>query len=125
LHAAAADRELRSVGVDTWGVDFGFLGRNDELLANPYHYRDRRTQGMFEQAFALAPKREIFEQTGLQFMELNSLYQMLSMQLAGSSLLDAAETFLMIPDLFHWLLTGQKVVERTNATTTQFFNPRE
>ena len=70
--AAAKDAEIASVGVDTWGVDFAFLGDGDELLGNPYHYRDSRTEGMFEKAFEIVPKEEIFRHTGLQFMELNS-----------------------------------------------------
>jgi rhamnulokinase len=113
-----------SVGVDTWGVDFGLLGANDELLGIPRHYRDRRTAGILEKAFAIVPREEIFAATGLQFMEFNSLYQLLAMKQANSQLLDIARSLLMIPDLFHWLLTGQKVNEYTNATTTQFLNPR-
>jgi rhamnulokinase len=112
-----------SAGVDTWGVDFGLLGRGDVLLGNPYHYRDARTNGMLEKAFSLVPREEIFRHTGLQFMQFNTLYQLLAMKLSGSPLLDAAETLLMVPDLFHWLLTGQKCNEFTDATTSQFFNP--
>ena len=107
--AAESARQIASVGVDTWGVDFGLLGRGDELLGNPYHYRDGRTNGMMEQAFDIVPREEIFRHTGLQFMQLNTLYQLLAMKLAGSPLLDVAETLLMVPDLFHWLLTGREV----------------
>ena len=113
-----------SVGVDTWGVDFGLLGRNDELLGNPYHYRDRHTAGILDKAFRIVPREEIFAATGLQFMEFNSLYQLLAMKQAGSPLLDVAQSFLMIPDLFHWLLTGVKANEYTNASTTQCLNPK-
>jgi len=113
-----------SVGVDTWGVDFGLLGRNDELLGVPHHYRDRRTAGILDKAFKIVPRAEIFKATGLQFMEFNTLYQLLAMKQAGSPLLDIAQSFLMIPDLFHWLLTGIKANEATNASTTQFLNPR-
>jgi rhamnulokinase len=115
---------VASVGVDTWGVDFGLLGRNDELLGNPYHYRDRRTVGILDKAFAIVPREEIFAATGLQFMEFNSLYQLLAMKLGDSPILDVAQSFLMIPDLFHWLLTGNKANEATNASTTQFLNPQ-
>ena len=115
---------VASVGVDTWGVDFGLLGRGDELLGNPYHYRDRRTSGILERAFALVPREEIFAETGLQFMEFNTLYQLLAMRFANSPLLEAAETLLLIPDLMHWLLTGEKANELTDATTTQFYNPQ-
>lgn len=114
---------VASIGVDTWGVDFGLLGRNDELLGNPCHYRDRRTVGMMDKAFSIVPREEIFAETGLQFMELNTLYQLLAMKLQDSPLLEMAESFLMMPDLFHWLLTGQKVNEFTDASTTQFYNP--
>lgn len=113
-----------SVGVDTWGVDFGLVGRGDVLLGNPYHYRDRHTAGILDKAFKIVPREQIFSATGLQFMEFNSLYQLLAMKQAGSPLLDVAQSFLMIPDLFHWLLTGVKANEYTDASTTQFLNPK-
>ena len=115
---------LEGVGIDTWGVDFGLIGRNDTLLGNPVHYRDARTEGMTERAASLVPLDRIYEITGLQFLPFNSIYQLLAMRAANSPLLDVAETLLMIPDLFGWLLTGRKGVERTNATTTQLYNPR-
>ena len=126
LRAAAAKygESVTSIGVDTWGVDFGLLGRNDELLGNPYHYRDARTNGILAQALRICPREEIFAETGLQFMELNTLFQLIAMKLQNSSLLDAAQSFLMIPDLFHWLLTGVKANEFTDASTTQFYNPQ-
>lgn len=116
---------VQSVGVDTWGVDFALLGRNDTLLGNPYSYRDRRTEGMMDAAFARVGREAIFEQTGLQFMPFNTLYQLLAMRHVRSPLLDVAESFLMIPDLIHWLLTGVKANEVTNASTTQFYDPRK
>lgn len=122
--AAAHNSRIQTIGVDTWGVDFGLLGRNDELLGNPYNYRDARTEGMLDRVLSIVPRREIFEQTGLQFMQINTLYQLYSMRVQQSPLLDCAEHFLMIPDLFHWLLTGVKANEFTMATTTQFFDPR-
>lgn len=121
----AAERfgsQVASVGVDTWGVDFGLVGRNDHLLGNPFHYRDPRTRGMMEQAFQSVSREEIFAETGIQFMELNTLYQLLAMQNEEPGLLQLAERLLMMPDLFHWLLTGQQGNEFTNATTTQFYN---
>ncbi len=126
LRAAAGKygNRLVSVGVDTWGVDFGLLDANDELLGNPIHYRDQHTNGMLDKAFSLVPKQEIFQQTGLQFMQINTLYQLLAMRLAKSPTLEAAKTFLMVPDLFHWLLTGEKANEFTDASTTQFLNPQ-
>jgi rhamnulokinase len=122
--AAVAYPALVSIGVDTWGVDFGLLDRNDELVGNPVHYRDPRTDGILERAFRVVSREAIFEQTGLQFMPFNTLYQLWAMLLAGSPQLESAERLLMMPDLFHWLLTGEKVSEQTNATTTQFYNPR-
>ena len=121
--AAEGGEAIVSVGVDTWGVDFGLLGRNDELLGNPYHYRDSRTNGMLERAFSIVPREEIFRHTGLQFMQFNTLYQLLAMKLGKSPLLDVAETILLMPDLMHWLLTGVKCNEMTEASTSQFYNP--
>lgn len=115
--------QIVSLGLDTWGVDYALLDADDQLVGNPTHYRDSRTNGMFDVAFGLVSREEIFAATGLQFMEINTLYQLLSMQRAGSRQLADAKTFLMMPDLFHWLLTGEKGNEFTDATTTQFFNP--
>lgn len=122
--AAALPDKVRSVGVDTWGVDFALLGRGDELLGNPVHYRDPRTDGLLERAFEVVPREEIFSHTGLQFLQFNTLFQLWAMRLADSSQLDAAQRLLMMPDAFHWLLTGEKSNELTNATTTQCFDPR-
>ncbi len=123
---AAAERlggAAESVGVDTWGVDFGLLGRGDVLLGNPYHYRDGRTNGMPDRAFGRVPREEIFRHTGLQFMQFNTLYQLVAMRETDSPLLDVAERLLMMPDLFHWLLCGAQCNELTDASTTQFYNP--
>src|SRR5947209_18147307 len=116
--------QIASVGVDTWGVDFTLLDKNDEILGIPHHYRCGRTKGILEKAFAIVPRDEIFKATGLQFMEFNTLYQLLAMKLAKSPQLEIAQSFLMMPDLFHWLLTGIKSNEATNASTTQFLNPK-
>ncbi len=126
LRAAAAryGGSIYSLGVDTWGVDFGLLDASGELLANPLHYRDHQTDGILEEAFRRVPREQIFAQTGLQFLPFNTLFQWLAIRRRGSRLLDQAKTFLMMPDLFHWLLTGQIANEYTNATTTQFYNPR-
>ncbi|MBN2471797.1 MAG: rhamnulokinase, partial [Anaerolineae bacterium] len=113
-----------SIGVDTWGVDFALLDRAGGLLANPVMYRDERTAGMLEAACEIMPKRAIFEQTGIQFLQINTLYQLLSMVRSKSPLLAAAGAFLTIPDLLNYWLTGEKACEFTNATTTQMLNPR-
>lgn len=115
--------QIASVGVDTWGVDFAFLGKGGVLLGNPYCYRDPRTDGAMERAFKTVSREEIFAQTGLQFMDFNSLYQLMVMKEQNSPLLDVAQRLLQIPDLFHWLLSGVESNEFTNATTTQCFNP--
>ena len=126
LRAAAArhGHAVQSVGVDTWGVDFSFLTADGALLANPVCYRDARTQGMLAAAEVIVPRDDIFAATGLQFMELNSLYQLLALKRQHPSVLAAADRLMMIPDLFHWLLSGERSNERTNATTTQCFDPR-
>lgn len=121
LRSGAASRPA-TVGVDTWGVDFALVDREGELVGNPFHYRDARTEGKMAEAFGLVSREEIFERTGLQFMEINSLYQLYSMK--GSRALESAATLLMMPDLFHFWLTGERVCEFTDATTSQFFDPR-
>lgn len=126
LRKAASEEKpenIVSAGVDTWGVDFGLLGRGGTLLGNPYHYRDPHTDGILDRAFARVPRQDIFAATGLQFMQFNTLYQLLALQEANSPLLDLAQRLLLMPDLFHWLLTGEQTNEFTNATTTQFLNP--
>jgi rhamnulokinase len=115
---------LDSVGIDTWGVDFGLIGRRETLLGNPVHYRDARTNGMLEAAFRRVSRERIYEITGLQFLPFNTVYQLLSLKLSRSPLLEVAETLLMMPDLFAWLLTGRRAGERTNASTTQLLDPR-
>jgi rhamnulokinase len=123
----AADRHgaaVKTVGVDTWGVDFSFLGGDGTLLANPVCYRDARTHGMLAAAEAIVPRAEIFAATGLQFMEINSLYQLLALQKRQATVLAAADRLLMIPDIFHWLLSGQASNEHTNASTSQCYDPQ-
>jgi rhamnulokinase len=124
--AHAADRtqgNLGSIGVDTWGVDFAFLDANDRLIGNPVHYRDSRTNGMMAELFQQIPRDEIYAQTGIQFMQLNTLFQIYAMARAHDPALAGAKTFLNIPDLINFYLTGVKASEFTIATTTQFYNP--
>jgi rhamnulokinase len=113
-----------SVGVDCWGVDFGLLDRDGNLLGNPVHYRDARTDGIMEWVFEHVPRATIYERTGIQFMQLNTLYQLASLVKNKSPLLEAAHTYLSLPDLFTYWLSGEKACEFTHATTTQLFNPR-
>jgi rhamnulokinase len=116
-------KRIVSVGADTWGVDYVLLTKKNEILGQPYHYRDARTLGMLAKAFKKVPRAEIFAQTGLQFMELNTLYQLLALQRNSPGLLDAADCLLLMPDFFHWCLCGSRVVEFTNGTTTQCMHP--
>lgn len=122
--AVAQAGELKGIGVDTWGVDYGLFGQGDALLGNPFHYRDARTNSLLEKAFAIVPREKIFDQTGLQFMQFNTIFQLLATKLGNSQLLDAAETLLLMPDLFNFWFTGRKCCEFTNATTTQAYNPK-
>ena len=114
--------KIESIGIDTWGVDYGLLDENDKLIGNPYHYRDTRTEGMYDEAFKLVPKEEIFKETGIAFNWFNTIYQLLSAKLSGDTSLKNAKTLLMMPDLFNFFLTGVKKTEYTNASTTQMYN---
>jgi len=111
------------MSVDTWGVDYVLLDAGDRLLGYPYHYRSPRTDGMMEKAFRIVPKEEIYRRTGIQFMQINTLYQLLAEKAQRRSLLDIAECFLTIPDFFHFLLSGVKRAEYTFASTTQLSDP--
>lgn len=122
--ARQAGGGVAGLGVDTWGVDFALLDRQGALLANPYHYRDSLTDGILDEAFRRVPRAEIFEQTGLQFMPINTLYQLLALRLRQSPLLEVAATLLLMPDLFNYWLSGRKVSEFSIATTSQCYDPR-
>jgi rhamnulokinase len=124
ISSAECNQKLDSMGLDTWGVDFALLDRQGGLLANPFHYRDERTDGMLAEAFRRMPAADIFANTGNQFMQINTLYQLLAMAIRKSPLFDVAQKFLTIPDLFNYWLSGEIANEFTNATTTQCFDPR-
>jgi rhamnulokinase len=124
-YAAREDAPPAGIGVDTWAVDFALLDAAGRLLGNPYHYRDRRTDGMPEQVDRRVPPERLYSLTGLQRLPINTIYQLASMQQSGDPQLAAAKTLLLIPDLFHYWLTGRKVAEYTNATTTQLFDARQ
>ena len=117
------ETELAGIGVDTWGVDYALLGERGELLQNPYHYRDRRTEGVMEEVFRKVSKDEIYRATGIQFMPINTLYQLFAQHRDSPKVLGAATRMLTIPDLFNYWLTGNAVCEFTNATTTQMVDP--
>jgi sugar (pentulose or hexulose) kinase len=117
--------KLDGIGLDTWGVDFALLDKNNSLLSNPFHYRDVRTDGMLDEAFRRMSRGDIFSNTGIQFMQINTLYQLLAMSVQKSPLFDVAKTFVTIPDLFNFWLSGELTNEFTNATTTQCLDPRK
>jgi len=114
---------LDSIGLDTWGVDFALLDENDELIGPIHHYRDHRTDGMLEKLFKVIPKEEIFNQTGIQIMQINTIVQIFSMIHNNSPRLPIAKTFLMLPDYFNFLLSGKKLCESSEASTSQLYNP--
>ena len=119
----AAVSGAASIGLDCWGVDYALLDSAGDLLANPWHYRDPRTQGAMDWVFERMPRREIFARTGIQFMPLNALYQLAASLRDGSPQLDNAATLLTIADLFNYWLTGSKTCEFTEASTMQLYNP--
>ena len=123
--ASLGSGQLSGIGVDTWGVDFGLLDRNGDILASPFMYRDPRTDGVMDQVFARVPREKVFQSTGIQFLQFNSLFQLYAMKLAGSPLLEMADRLLFMPDLFHYLFTGVEKNEFSIATTSQFYDPRE
>jgi rhamnulokinase len=125
LRIAGRERKLTldGIGIDTWGVDFGLLGADGALVDNPRHYRDARNNGMLERACSMVPRAEIFRHTGLQFMQFNSLYQLLAAKLAASPALGVTHRLLFMPDLFNYWLTGVAKSELTIASTSQFYNP--
>jgi rhamnulokinase len=120
----AEDFALSAIAVDSWGVDYALLGRDGRLLENPYHYRDARNAPAMREALAIIPREEIYAATGVQLMPINTVYQLFAASRETPSLLDAAERFVMIPDLFNYWLTGEVRSEYTDASTTQLMNPR-
>jgi rhamnulokinase len=122
--AAAMGARPESVGVDTWGVDFGLLAGNGDLLGLPFCYRDHRNAGAMEEYFKIVPRAALYEATGIQFMPFNTLFQIYAMVRDRSPQLDAAADLLFMPDLFNYLLTGKKAAEFTIATTSQILDPR-
>ncbi|HTP35879.1 MAG TPA: rhamnulokinase family protein [Candidatus Acidoferrales bacterium] len=125
ISIAVRDRKLNldGIGIDTWGVDYGLLGADGQLLENPRHYRDARTNGIMDKLFAVVPRDQVFGYTGIQFMQLNTLYQLYASRVGGAPALGVAQTLLNMPDLFNYWLTGVAKSEVTIASTTQYFNP--
>lgn len=121
--AAKQVEAIDGIAVDTWGVDFGLLGEDGSLLDNPRHYRDERTHGLVKEVSEIMPQKEIFAQSGIQFMEINSLYQLYATQRDMPHVLAQATELLFMPDLFNYFLTGAVAAERTIASTSQFYDP--
>ena len=120
--AQNAAGDVAGIGVDTWGVDFGLLGADGKLIEAPFHYRDSRTNGMMDVASELMPKRDIYQNTGIQFMQLNSLYQVLAMGVSNSPALPRAKRLLFMADLFAYFLCGRAFGEYTLASTSQMMD---
>lgn len=121
--AAGTVDKLDGIAIDTWGVDFGLLGADGELLHAPRHYRDRRNESAPAQVFTKVPREEIFAQSGVQFMHINSLYQLWVYQRDSPELMERVSKLLFMPDLFNCFFTGSFAAERTIASTSQFYNP--
>jgi rhamnulokinase len=122
--AASESHGIDSVGVDSWGVDFALIDAAGKLIANPVHHRDRRTEGVMERVFARVPARELYERTGIQLMPINTVFQLFAMTQAADRALEVAHRLLLMPDLFHFWLSGVASCELTNATTSQCYDPR-
>ncbi len=123
LHLCARKTVPDSIGIDTWGVDFGLVDACGQLIGLPFSYRDRRTEGAANSFFKKIAKEEVYERTGIQFMEFNSLFQLESMVRDKSPILDIADGVLFMPDILNFFLCGEKKTEFTYATTSQIFNP--
>ncbi len=115
---------ISSIGIDTWGVDFALIAKDGTILGAPYAYRDPHTQGMPDKYFKIVPREKVYQLTGIQVMNFNSLYQLFALKQNKSSLLEAASEMLFMPDALSYLLTGEKVVEYTISSTSQILNPK-
>jgi rhamnulokinase len=122
--ARAETPTLAGIGVDTWGVDYALIGPDGSLVENPYHYRDARTDGVPERLFRILPADEIYQTTGIQFMQINTLFQVFATAERNPGLLRYARHLVTMPDLLNYWLTGRIACEFTNATTTQMFDAR-
>ncbi len=122
IGAARTGGRLSALGVDSWGVDYGLLGHRGILLENPVHYRDSRTDGIMEEVFEKIPRREIFQESGIQFIQLNTIFQLFAHKKLDPGALARSQKFLPIADLVNYFLTGRMASEYTLATTTQLYD---
>lgn len=113
---------FESIGIDTWGVDFGLIDAEGRLMENPIHYRDARTVGLVDEAFKTMPREKLYGITGIQFMELNTLFQLISLKKYRPWMLERADKMLFMPDLFGYMLTGKMCSEYSIATTSQLID---
>ena len=111
-----------SIGIDTWGVDFGLIDSEGKLMENPVHYRDARTVGLVDEAFKTMPKEQLYGITGIQFMELNTLFQLIALKKYRPWMLERADKMLFMPDLFGYMLTGKMCAEYSIASTSQLID---
>lgn len=123
--ANSGNKDIDSIAIDTWGVDFGLLDEKGNLLSNPYHYRDKLTDGMMDEVYKIVPHEELYLKTGLQFVKFNSIFQLYAMKYYDLPVFKEAKTMLMISDLFNHFLTGVKVSEYSIASTTQLLVPEK
>ncbi len=123
--ALSDDRDIASLGIDTWGVDYGLLDRNGRLLYNPAHYRDARTVGVQDYTFRFLPKEEIYNTTGLQFMDFNTLFQLIAEKRDDPAVFEKADKMLFTPDLLNYFLTGEKQTEYTIASTSALLDAKK
>lgn len=121
-NAFAVTTNIESIGIDTWGVDFGLIDEKGALIENPYHYRDRRNEGVLEKACEIVPKKDIYFNTGIQFLPFNSLYQLLAYKWQAPDVLSKASKLLFMPDLFVYFLTGVIDAEYTITSTSQIMD---
>jgi len=122
--ALSDDRDIKTIGIDTWGVDFGLLDKTGRLIENPYHYRDKRNDDMNLEAYKRIPKDKLYSITGLQYLPFNTIFQLLSLSTRRNYVFDTADTLLMTPDLLNYFLTGIKKTEYTIASTSALLDAK-
>ncbi|MFW6007613.1 MAG: rhamnulokinase, partial [Halanaerobiales bacterium] len=121
--AVKTEESIASIGIDTWAVDYGLLDEKDTLMSNPYFYRDKRTNNLVKEVTDILSRDKVYQKTGIQFMQINTLYQLYADKKYRPWILDNAESMLFIPDLLNFFLTGKKYNEYTNVSTSQMYNP--